>query len=152
MFRIPHWYIPPLMLAFAGVEGLKSGVELLLAPRTTGSLIDDMTLLASVVLIWTAAIRWSMCTICLQPEQVIIRKLFKNIKYDYGDIDRFEFVTGKMFNYCYVGVVKNSSVIARTSYGPILIYNIIPKGKRLTRWLENLNSAFEARSATRIGS
>ncbi|NBV26728.1 MAG: hypothetical protein EBR99_05380 [Actinobacteria bacterium] len=140
-FRIPHWYVVPLMLIYAGSWGLVAGVGLLLAPQTTGSLVDNLTLWASVILIWAIVIRWSICSICFKPDVIIVKKFFRNLKFEYREVDRFEYVVGKYFNHCYIGVLKNDLVITRTSYGPVLIYNIIPKGKRTTDWLENLNSA-----------
>lgn len=150
-FRIPHWYVIPLILSYAGSWGLVAGVDLLLANQTTGSLVDNVTLWASVILIWAIAIRWSMCSICFKRDGIIVKKFFKNLKFEYRDIDRFEFVVGKRMNYCYIGVVRNDSVITRTSYGPVLIYNVIPKGKRLTNWLENLNSELKRESSRDFG-
>lgn len=144
--RILHWYVVPIMLTFTGCSGLTAGVQLLLAAQSTGSSIDNVVLWASVIVIFAGAVRWSMCSTCFQTDHLMIKKLLKKIIINYSDLNRFEFVTGNVFNYCYIGVIRNDLAVARTSSGPILIYSVIPRGKRLTNWLDSLNSEHAARS------
>ena len=85
--------------------------------------------------------RFWIASINLTESDVRIIKLFRTKVIPIASVDNFKFVTGKFGIFVYVGIYSASELVARSSYGPIQNIIQVKKSKRMTRYIDDLNSS-----------
>jgi len=146
IFHIPDRYVVPIVLIPLGAVAIYGGFANIVLWHADYRVSNFISCSLIALVSFGSSYRWWTANIKITDSEVVVRKLFKSITFPLDDVESFVFVGGKYFSYTYVGLLKNQSVLARTSYGPMWTISLIPKEKRLVRWLDELNRALrEAR-------
>ena len=148
IFHVPDRYVVPAMMTPLGFIACWRISYILYHPQERFFISNLITCLLVALVSFGISFRWWTACITLTNSDIVVRKLFQSIAISLSDVEKFEYVVGQFFSYTYVGLLNGSNILARTSYGPTWTFRLIPRSRRLLRWLDELNCALGEAQAT----